>query len=80
MTKRMITRALIGVSAVTMMASAGYAVSFSGSALNDYRNTDTDNGGTISQSSSNVRNMTFNVSTSSRSHAEIRRNGQKTGR
>ena len=80
MNKRMMTRALIGATAVTMMGTAGYAVSFSGSALNDFRNTDTDNGGTISQSSSNVRNMTFNVSTSRRSRAEIRRNGQKSGR
>lgn len=80
MSKRLMTRALIGATAITMMGTAVYAVDFSDPKLDDYRNEDTDKGGTISQSSSNPRNMTFTVSTTSRSRAEIRRDGQTSGK
>lgn len=74
-----ITKYILAAAGVATISTAAYAVNFTGSRLDDFRNVDEDNGGTVTQNSRFLGNMTFKITTASRSRAEIRREGQKSG-
>lgn len=80
MRKGFFKRALVAGILATSVTSAAYAVSFTGSRLDEFLNTDLDNGGTISQNSTFLGNMTFAITTASASRSEIRRQEQGSGR
>lgn len=73
------TKYILAAAGIATVSTAAYAVNFTGSALDEFRNVDEDNGGTVTQNAIYLGNMTFKITTDSRSRAEIRREGQKSG-
>lgn len=80
MSKGFFKRALVAGILATSVTSAAYAVSFTGSRLDDFLFTDLDDGGTFSQSTRFLGNMTFAITTASGSRSEIRRKEQSSGK
>lgn len=70
---------VVGILAASV-TSAAYAVSFTGTNLDEFRSEDLDNGGTISQNARFLGNITFTITTASASRSEIRRQEQSSGK
>lgn len=73
------TKYILAAAGIATISTAAYAVNFTGSRLDDFRNVDEDNGGTVTQNARFLGSMTFKITTARASRAELRREGQKSG-
>lgn len=73
------TKFVLAGSVGLFAATAAYAVTFSGSHLDNFHSESKTSDASISQSSSDLRDMTFTITSSKGSRAEIRRSSQNSG-